>query len=134
MDRAEALGDIKINNEVILTIASLAAVEVPGVVSLAGKYSLAEMWGRKDMDKGIAVEIGKDNSATVSAEINVEYGIDIYKAARQLQLAVKSAIEGMTGITVRSVNVTIRSAVLGEQPRRPTVAHQVEIQAIAGGE
>ena len=56
----EDIGDIKINNEVVGTIASLAAVEVDGVVSLAGRHSLAEMWGRKDLDKGISVEI-QDN-------------------------------------------------------------------------
>ncbi|MBI1784883.1 Asp23/Gls24 family envelope stress response protein [Candidatus Sumerlaeota bacterium] len=134
MDAHEGLGDIKINNEVITMIASLAAVEVDGIVSLAGKYSLAEMWGRKDMDKGITVEINKDNSATVAVEVNVEYGIDIYRAARQLQLSVKNAIESMTGIHVKAINVTIRGAVLGDQPRRPSVAQGPEIQSIAGGQ
>ena len=134
MDALEGLGDIKINNEVITMIASLAAVEVDGIVSLAGKYSLAEMWGRKDMDKGITVEIHKDNSATVAVEVNVEYGIDIYRAARQLQLSVKNAIESMTGIHLKAINVTIRGAVLGDQPRRPGVTQGPEIQTIAGGE
>ncbi len=134
MDDRESLGDIKINNEVLVMIASLAVVEVAGVVNLAGKYSLAELWGRKDMDKGVTVEIGKDNMAVVTVEVNVEYGIDIYRAARQLQLSVKNALESMTAIHVKAVNVTIRGAVLGDQPRRPSVARGIEIQAIAGGE
>ena len=114
----EDLGEIKINNEVVGTIASLAAIEVDGIVSLAGKYSLAEMWGRKDLDKGMAVEI-KENSAEIDIEVNVEYGVDIYKAAHQLQLAVKNAVESMTGLPVTRVGVSIRGIVLGDQPRRP---------------
>lgn len=112
------LGEIKINNEVVGTIAALAAVEVDGVVSLAGKYSLAEMWGRKDMEKGFAVEISdSEPSVGIKAEINVEYGVDIYKAAHQLQQAVKNAVEGMTGLKVSQVDVTVRGIVLGDQPR-----------------
>ncbi len=133
MTGPEDLGDIKINNEVVGTIASLAAVEVDGIVSLAGKYTLAEMWGRKDIDKGITVEI-KDNQAKVDVEVNVEYGIDIYKAARQLQLAIKNAVEGMTGLIVSRVNVSVRGIVLGEQPRRPGDANAPQIRSIAAGE
>lgn len=115
----EGLGDIKINNEVVSTVASLAAVEVDGIVSLAGKTSLAEMWGQKDLTKGVSVEIGKDNTAVVHIEANVEYGIEIYKCAHQVQQAVKNAVERMTGLRVLRVNVTIRGIVMGDDPRRP---------------
>lgn len=133
MSVQEDLGDIKINNEVVGTIASLAAIEVEGIVSLAGRYSLAEMWGRKDLDKGISVAI-TENQAEIGVEVNVEYGIDIYKAAHQLQLAVKNAVEGMTGLVVSRVNVSIRGIVLGDQPRRPALGHSTEIASIGGAD
>lgn len=117
----EELGDIKINNKVIGTIASLAAVEVEGIVSLAGKGSPAEIWGRKDLDKGIQVTV-EDNTAEINIEVNVEYGIDIYKAAHQLQKTVKNAVETMTGLVVKRVNVSIPNIILGEQPRRARAA------------
>ena len=121
MANEESLGEIKINNEVISTVASLAALEVEGIVNLAGGArgsSIADIWSRKEgADRGITVEIGKDNTASLQVEANVEYGIDIYKAARQLQLAVKNAVESMTGLHVHRVNVTIRGIVLGERPR-----------------
>ena len=129
----EDLGDIKINNEAVGTVASLAAVEVDGIVTLAGKYSLAEMWGRKDLDKGIHVEL-KDNTVTISAEVNVEYGIDIYKAAHQLQLAIKNAVESMTGLIVNRVDVSIRGIVLGDQPRRPGMSQPPDLKAAAGAQ
>lgn len=118
----EDLGDIKINNKVIGTIASLAAVEVEGIVSLAGKGSPAEIWGRKDLDKGIQVVV-EDNTAEISIEVNVEYGIDIYKAAHQLQKTVKNAVETMTGLVVNRVNVSIPGIILGENPRRAGAAN-----------
>jgi uncharacterized alkaline shock family protein YloU len=119
MTPQEDLGEIKINNEVVGTIAALAAVEVDGIVSLAGKFSLAEMWGRKDMEKGFSVEIDAEApKVKIRAEINVEYGVDIYKAAHQLQQAVKNAVEGMTGLKVEKVDVTVRGIVMGEHPRR----------------
>ncbi len=127
----EDLGEIKINNEVVGKIAALAAVDVDGVVSLSGKYSLAEMWGRKDLDKGIAVEIDDNEpKVDIKIEVNVEYGVDIYKAAHQLQLAVKNAVEGMTGLKVTQVDVRVRDIVLGEQPRRPGSTMTPEVQAV----
>ena len=130
----EDLGDIHINNEVVVKIASLAAVEVDGVISLAGKFSLAEVWGRKDLEKGVSAEIFDDDTkANIKIEVDVEYGIDIYKAARQLQLTIKNAIEGMTGLIVPRVEVSIRGIVLGDQPRRPGSAQSTEIKSIANG-
>jgi uncharacterized alkaline shock family protein YloU len=127
----EDLGDIKINNKVIGTIASLAAVEVEGIVSLAGKGSPAEIWGRKDLDKGIQVTV-EDNTAEISIEVNVEYGIDIYKAAHQLQKTVKNAVENMTGLVVKRVNVSIPGIILGDQPRRSSANPSPEIKTMTG--
>lgn len=130
----EGLGDIKINNEVVSTVASLAAVEVDGVVSLAGKTSLAEMWGQKDLTKGVTVEIGKDNAAVVHIEANVEYGAEIYKCAHQVQRSVKDAVERMTGLRVTRVNVTIRGIVMGDDPRRPRAVIEPAIEPMNGTE
>ena len=134
MDVQEGLGHIEINNDVVRKIASLAAIEVDGIVSLAGKHSLAGVWGRKDMDKGISVQNDAESGeAEIKAEVNVEYGIDIYKAAHQLQLAIKNAVEGMTGLTVTRVSVTIQDIVLGDQPRRPGEIRSAEIESVADG-
>lgn len=47
----DVLGDIRIENEVVSTIASLAAADVEGINGLVGRFSLGEMLGRKDIDK-----------------------------------------------------------------------------------
>lgn len=115
----EDLGKIQINDDVLATIASLAAVEVEGIVSIAGGSTLAEVWGSKGLKKGVAVTTDEaSGAATIDLEVNVEYGVDVYKAAHQLQRTVKNAIETMTGLRVKGVNVRISGIVLGEKPRR----------------
>lgn len=116
----EELGRIEIADDVITTIASLAAVEVEGIASIAGGSSLADVWSNKGFKKGITVTTDEHNSqASIELEVNVEYGVDVYQAATNLQRAVKNAVEGMTGLRVKSVNVKISGIVLGAAPRRP---------------
>src|SRR5688572_12657074 len=121
MSIQEDFGKIQINDDVIATIASLAAVEVDGIVSISGGSTLAEVWGGKGLKKGVVVTTDQANSyAVIDLEVNVEYGVDVYKAAHQLQRAVKNAIENMTGLRVKAVNVKISGIVLGDKPRRVT--------------
>ena len=126
------LGKIQINDEVIVTIASLAAVEVDGIVNIAGGSSLAEVWGSKSHRKGVSVTTDDANHwATIDVEVNVEYGADVYKAARQVQLQVKNAVERMTGLHVRGVNVRISGIVMSEKPRPEPVTKQPDQHAVA---
>ena len=127
----ENLGDIKINNEVVKTIASCALSEVEGVIPLAGKMSPVENISK--LTKGVSVEI-KENQTEISIEINVEYGIDIYKAAHQLQKAIKNAVETMTGLIVSRVNVSVREIMLDAQPRRLGADAPGDLTPLAGNE
>lgn len=120
MSTQEELGRIQINDDVIATIASLAAVEVEGIAGLGGGTSLAEVWGGRGLKKGVTVTSDEGAGAvTVELEVNVEYGVDVYKAAHQLQRAVKDAIEAMTGLTVRAVNVRVAGIVKSDKTRHP---------------
>jgi uncharacterized alkaline shock family protein YloU len=107
----ELLGEIRIENEVVGTIASMAASDVDGIVSLVGKFSLGEMLGRKDVDKGVIVKVD-GSRATVSVEVNIEYGMNIYDACHRLQRKVKDSVEEMTGLVVDEVNVSVRGIVV----------------------
>jgi uncharacterized alkaline shock family protein YloU len=123
MTGQEDLGNIKINDDVVALIASLALVDVEGVVSISGKSSYSDYVGSKskDSDKGVAVKIDEaTNLCTVNVEIHIEYGAIIYDTARKLQRTIKNAIENLTGLTVDKVNVTIRGLVVHEQPRSST--------------
>jgi uncharacterized alkaline shock family protein YloU len=112
----EVLGEIKIENEVVATIASMAASDVEGIVSLVSKFSIGEMLGRKDLDKGVLVNI-EGSHVTANVEVNVEYGVNIYDACHRLQRKVKDSVEEMTGLVVEQVNVSVRGIVV---PARET--------------
>lgn len=120
MATGEDLGEIRINNDVVALIASIALTEVEGVVSLSGKSSFSDYVGSKskDVEKGVTVEVDEGNGmATISVEVNIEYGIAVRDACVRLQRAVKNAVENYTGLLVDKVNVTVRSLMVNEQPR-----------------
>lgn len=104
----ESNGTITFANEVIATIAGLAAADIPGVASMSGGFvdGMAEMIGRKNISKGIKVEVGQEEVA-VDIAIIAEYGRPICQVAEQIQSSVKKAIETMTGLKVVEVNVAV---------------------------
>lgn len=103
------LGDIRIANEVVGVIAGLAAVEVNGVAGMSGGIAggIAEMLGRKNLSKGVKVEVGEAQAA-VDLFVVVDYGVRIPEVAWQIQENVKRAIETMTGLEVVEVNVHVQ--------------------------
>lgn len=104
----EDSGTINISEDVIASIASLAASEVEGVAGLNAPTAvdLAELLGKKSLNKGVKVQnIGK--SVIVDIYVNVKYGYKIPEVASRLQDAIVSAIESMTGLDVESVNVHV---------------------------
>lgn len=102
-------GQIKIADEVVGVIAGLAATEVPGVAGMSGGIAggIAEMLGRKNLSKGVKVEVG-EKEAAVDLFIIVEYGAKIPDVSWQIQESVKKAIETMTGLNVVEVNIHIQ--------------------------
>ncbi len=102
------LGRIEIAPEVIEVITGLAAAEVEGVAHMSGGFvgDIAERLGRKNLAKGVKVEVGKKEAA-VDVYLIVKYGYKIPEVARNIQENVQNAIENMTGLKVIEVNVHI---------------------------
>lgn len=104
-----ALGTIRIADEVISIIAGLAATEVDGVAGMSGGIAggIAEILGRKNFSKGVKVEVG-EKEAAIDLYIIVKYGVRIPDIALNVQETVKSAIENMTGLNTVEVNVHVQ--------------------------
>lgn len=102
------LGSIQIAPEVIEIIAGLAAVEVDGVAGMSGGFAgeIAELLGRKNLTKGVKVEVGQ-REAAVDLSILIKFGYKIPDVAASIQQNVKKAIHSMTGLDVVEVNVHI---------------------------
>lgn len=110
------IGEVQIANEVVSSIAGISASEVEGVDSMAGGFTneLAGKFGVKNLSKGVKVEV-VDDSATVELAINMKYGYNIPRTCAQVQEKVAQAINSMTGLTVKKVNVRIAGVSLEQE-------------------
>ncbi|HHX54953.1 MAG TPA: Asp23/Gls24 family envelope stress response protein [Clostridiales bacterium] len=104
------VGEVQIADEVIATIAALAATEVEGVASMSGNITkeLVNKLGKKNLSRGVKIEVDTEN-VEVDLALQVEYGYSIPSVSQLVQEKVKSAIETMTGLTVSMVNIRIVS-------------------------
>jgi len=108
-DNRGDIGSIKIANDVVSTIAGLAATEIEGVAGMSGGVvnGIAEILGRKNFTKGVKVEVGEKEVA-IDLYIIVEYGVRIPDVAWKIQENVKKAVENMTGLSVVEVNIHVQ--------------------------
>ncbi|KUK36463.1 MAG: Alkaline shock protein 23 [Thermacetogenium phaeum] len=120
--KTTALGSIRIANEVVAVIAGLAATEVEGIAGMSGGIvgGIAERLGRRNLSRGVKVEVG-EREAAVDLFVIVDFGVRIPDVAVRVQENVKQAIESMTGLTVVEVNVHVQGVSFPEgeeeQPR-----------------
>ncbi len=109
-------GEIKIADEVVAIIAALAATEVEGVASMAGKITneLIGKLGMKNLSKGVKVDV-LEGIVTVSLALNLKYNYSIVEVSARVQEKVKNAIENMTGLEVADVNIKVAGVEMESQ-------------------
>lgn len=102
-------GKISFADEVVAIIAGLAATEIKGVAAMSGGIAggIAEKLGRKNLAKGVKVQVGEKETA-IDLYVIVEYGVRIPEVAWNIQENVKKAIETMTGLDVVEVNIHVQ--------------------------
>ena len=107
----EGENNIEISDDVVAVIAGMAASEVSGVAEMAGGFAggISEVLsGKKNLAKGIKVEILDNKEARIDVNIIVEYGARIPDVAFEIQKRVKKSVENMTGLSVLEVNVHVQ--------------------------
>lgn len=102
-------GSVKISEEVVAIIAGIAATDVPGVAGMSGGIAggIAEILGRKNLSKGVKVEVG-EKEAAIDLYIIVEFGARIPEVAWDIQEKVKTVVQTMTGLNVVEVNIHVQ--------------------------
>ena len=108
LQEEDSIGAVKIADDVVAMIASLAATEIDGVSALVGNITneLMSKVGMKNLTKGVKVEV-YDKKVKVDIALSMEYGYNIPSTCGKVQDKVKSAIENMTGLQVVDVNIRI---------------------------
>src|ERR1700735_4848340 len=105
-------GSTTIADAVVTKVASIATREVGGVYELGGGTaravgSVAQRVGIGDQrTQGVSVEVG-EKEAAVDLTIVVEYGESIPKLSQEIRDNETRRIEGITGLVVTEVNVTV---------------------------
>ena len=111
----DAVGTVRIADDVVAMIASVAAQEVDGVAGMAAGTTREFLGsiGVKDPQKGVRVEVN-DHNVRVDLQIIMGYGFNIPATSSKVQARVKQAIENMTGLSVTDVNVRIAGIKLAD--------------------
>jgi len=108
------LGNIKIHKNVIASIASLAAVEIEGIKRVGGDFrsGLIELLGKKSLT-AIKVEIDKNEEVRLDVPIVIKYGFNIPDIASKAQENIRNALEKMTSLSIKYININVQSVERG---------------------
>jgi uncharacterized alkaline shock family protein YloU len=105
------LGQIEVSNEVIATVAGIAAMDCYGLVGMASRSQLkdgiTELLGRENLSKGIEVRT-EQGEVVVDLYIIVGYGTKISEVAHNVQSKVKYTLEQLVGLKVSRVNIFVQ--------------------------
>lgn len=116
-------GSILIAEDVVATIAGMAALETEGVAAMSGGLSegITKRFSGKNVQKGVTVEVGNVETA-IDLRIIVHYGSKIHEVCRALQANVKEAVESMTGLKAVEVNVKVEGVAFKDEALPPSPA------------
>ena len=112
-------GSVHISEEVIASIAALAATEVEGVCGLSANLGsdIAEMLGKKNLGRGVKITIHGD-TVSVDCYVVALFGYSVIDIAKNVQERVTTAVESMTGAKVSGVNVDICGITLPKESKK----------------
>jgi len=103
------LGLVRIHKNVISSISSIAALEIEGVKKIDKdlKSILLGFWGQS-ANTAIKVEIYKNGEVKVEIPLVIKYGYNIPDIAVRVQDNVRQALERMSNLSVKDVNVNVQ--------------------------
>ncbi|MBE5759527.1 MAG: Asp23/Gls24 family envelope stress response protein [Clostridiales bacterium] len=122
-EELEVQGSITFANEVLATIAGIAAADIPGVAGMTGgfKDGVVEMIGKKSFTKGVKVVVA-EGAVTVDVAVILDYGVKAPEVCKNIQTSVAKALDIMTGLKVNAVNVAVQGVKFKEIATTATVS------------
>jgi uncharacterized alkaline shock family protein YloU len=105
----EELGKVIIAPGVLVTIAKLTALSIPGVVRMSPAWpdSMGRLLRRGSPGEGVRIAV-EDDTVSVDLYIVVAQGVNMLKLSQEVQAEVSRAIHDMVGMEVKEVNVHIQ--------------------------
>lgn len=102
-------GQTDIDDEVIASIAGVAAKEVEGIASLGTgsiRRTLSEWGGAEGRARGIGIEVGK-KEAIIDITVSVVYGFSIPNIITELRRKVAIRLLELVGLIAKEINVDV---------------------------
>lgn len=115
LGRPRRSGQVSITEQVIASIAGIAALETEGVAGLWGNVAdrLKALLG--DERHGVLAHLGEEGSVRLTLHVAIQYGYPIRAVASNLQMRVKEEVENMTGLRVSGVDVYVQDLMFAEK-------------------
>lgn len=111
-----APGTTTIAPSVLITIARLTALSVPGVSGMANVPGGVNRLFRRGTSEGVHVEVEED-LVSVELYLTLANGVNIREVSRKVQAEVAQAIEHMVGMKVKRIDIHVEDIDFG--PEKP---------------
>ncbi|MCI8582223.1 MAG: Asp23/Gls24 family envelope stress response protein [Dorea sp.] len=114
IQKEESVGEVKIADEVVASIAAFATMDVEGVGSMGGNVKEKGRLSMKSPSKGVKLDV-LEGVVTVTLTLNLVYGYSLIDVSSRIQEKVKTSIESMTGLKVADVNIRVAGVDVPEE-------------------
>lgn len=105
-------GNLKISEDVIASIAKIAAKEVEGVAELTTvPANLKGVFKSKPVKTPVIVNLN-DEVVVIDIYLKLKYGAKVQSVSAEVQKKIKDSVQNMTSIAVSKVNIHITSIAL----------------------
>lgn len=119
LENSEGAGEIKIANDVIVSIATQALYEIKGIsLGAASADSFVDKLVKKATTSGVKIYLNEEQKLVdLDVHVSILYGMNIPEISWKIQEAVKKNVEAMTDINVCKVNVFVDGVILEKEPK-----------------
>lgn len=111
MEQVVEAGSVRVANEVIASIAAMAAAEIDGVAGMdeAGARHFGDWLKRQTAHRGVRVMLDPERAIHLEVFLTVASGALLADVAEKVQANVVEAVERMLNLEVKEVNVFVSS-------------------------
>lgn len=110
-------GNLKISEDVVASIATIAAKEVEGVSELSvAPTNLKGLFKSKPIKTSVEVDLN-DGVAIIDIYLKIKYGAKVQPVSSEIQKKVKDSVQNMTGVAVSKVNIHISGISIEEKQK-----------------
>jgi uncharacterized alkaline shock family protein YloU len=106
-----AMGAVRVANEVIASIAAMAACEIDGVAGMDEQNArhFGDWVRRQTAHRGVRIQVDPDRTIHLEVFLTVRADAPMAEVAGRVQANVVEAVERMLGLDVAEVNVFVSS-------------------------